>query len=168
MSTVSKPTIGRQRSNQLSIDFAMSELSASSTSPPTLFDPVAIEARLNALAGMCNDDVDADQATDVPDLQEQFLADETLRYLGSRSTSPGLNDEEFHTVVEYHRIPVEPNQTRVILHLGFCPDFPLVPKVDVTLIDAVGRVRVTQKSHFGTRIEITLAKIDREREAARI
>jgi len=91
-------------------------------------------------------------------LQEQFLADETLEFLGSRSSSFGLNDEEFHTVVEYHRLAVEPNQKRVILHLGFRPDFPLAPKVDVTLVDAVGRVRVTQNSHFGARIEITLSE----------
>lgn len=136
----------------------MSELSASSTPPPIIFDPSAIEARLNALAGIDDSNLASSETAETPDLLEQFLADETLDFLGSRTSIPGLNDEEFHTTVEYHRLAVEPNQTRLILHLGFRPDFPLVPKVDVTLIDAIARVRVTQNSHFGARIEITLSE----------
>jgi len=135
----------------------MSELSASSSTPPPVFDPVAIEARLNALAG--NPDVESDrEEVETPELQDQFLSDSSLNYLGSRSTTLGDDGESFDTLVEYRRIKFQPNQTRAILHLGFRPDFSIAPSVEATLIEAVGRVRITSSNIFGARIEITLSK----------
>ena len=133
----------------------MSEFPPSPSIPP-LLDPSAIETRLNALTGMSNTNSEP-QEIEIPELQEQFLADTSLSYLASRSKIPGDEGNYFEALVEYHRIEFEPNQTRAILHLGFRPDFSLAPSIEATLIDASGRVRVTSSSIFGARIEVTIS-----------
>ena len=127
-----------------------------SPSVPPLLDPTAIEARLNALAGMSNNSSEPEEF-ETPELQEQFLADTSLSYLASRSRIPGDEGRHFETLIEYHRVELEPNQTRTILHLGFRPDFALAPSVEATLIDASGRTRITSSSIFGARIEVTIS-----------
>ena len=137
-------------------DSAKSKMSTSQSLPSPPFDAASSEARLNALAGMAEVDSSADEV-ETPELQDQFLADTSLNYLGSRSTAVGDDGEPFDTLVEYHRIDFQANQTRAILHLRFRPDFSLAPAVEATLIDTSGRVRVTSSTIFGARIEITLS-----------
>lgn len=128
----------------------MSDLS--SHTPPHSFDPAAIEARLNALVGDSGVDSE-DPNLDAPDLEQQFLANESLTWLGSRS-----QDGDQHAIIEYHRIPVKPNQTRVVQHLRFQPDLPTTPTIEINLIDSAGRTRITNCTSFGARIEITLLR----------
>lgn len=134
---------------------AMSDLSASSSIVPPYYDPIAIEARLNALTGM-SADVPEPEETGAPELLDQFLANTSLGYLGSRTITSC--DLQIETLIEYHRIDLQPNQTRTILHLSFRPDFVLPPSVEATLVDASGRVRVTHSTVFGARVEITTSK----------
>ncbi|QEG23937.1 hypothetical protein [Mariniblastus fucicola] len=135
----------------------MSDLSAIAKSDPDFYDPQAIEARLNALAGIGDEAPILDQP-ETPELQDQFLADTTLTYLGSRTTSRGENGQDIDALIEYHRLEVLPNQSRIILHLVFRPDFETAPTIDVNLVDVSGRTRITQCSRFGARIEITLSQ----------
>ena len=134
----------------------MPELTPSPSVPP-LLDPTTIEARLNALTGHSDTNSDP-REVEALELQDQFLADSSLSYLGSRSKIIGTDGEPCETLIEYHRIELEPQQTRAILHLRFRTDFSLAPSVEVTLIDASGRTRVTGTTIFGSRIEITLAE----------
>ena len=129
----------------------MSDLSSHTPSTHS-FDPAAIEARLNALVG---DSSSATEETisDAPDLEQQFLSDTSLTWMGSRS-----QHGDQLAIIEYHRIEVLPNQTRVVLHLGFRPDLPNAPSVEVNLIDIEGRTRITNCTTFGARIEITLMR----------
>jgi hypothetical protein len=129
----------------------MSDLSSHSSSTHS-YDPAAIEARLNALVGN-NDGEPKDVHSEAPDLEQQFLADPSLTWLGSRSQH---GDQQ--VVIEYHRMPAMPNQTRLVLHLRFQPDLPTAPHVEANLIDIAGRTRITNCTAFGARIEITLAR----------
>jgi len=132
------------------------KMSTSPSTQPPPFDAASIEARLNALAGM-SDVESTENEVEAPELQDQFLADDSLNYLGSRSTAIGDDGEPFDTLVEYHRVNFQAKQTRAILHLRFRPDFSLAPSVEATLIDTSGRVRITSSTIFGARIEITLS-----------
>ena len=126
----------------------------SHTSAADSFDPQVIEARLNALVG----NVTQTDEIDTPDLLQQFLADPTLNWLGSRSVNESEEAGIQHSIIEYHRVPTLANQTRVVLHLSFRPDLPVPPKVEANLIDSDGRTRVTHCTTFGARIEITLSQ----------
>ncbi len=134
----------------------MSDLSSSPTSPWDQVDLGALEARLNSLGTSAEIDPDAAVGADCPTLLEQFMSDPTLKFLGSRTMETDEENFAQETIVQCHRISVEPYQTRVILHLSFTPDLPTVPSVEINLIDSDGRTRVTQNSKFGTRVEISL------------
>lgn len=129
----------------------MPDLSSQSTSAHS-FDPAAIEARLNALVGDSHTRAEEPDC-EAPDLEQQFLSDAALNWLGSRS-----NFGDQTTVLEYHRVPVVSNQTRIVVHLSFRPDLPTVPTVEANLIDIAGRTRITNCTTFGARIEVTLMR----------
>lgn len=128
----------------------MSDISSHASAAES-FDPQVIEARLNALVG----NVAQTDEIETPDLLQQFLADSTLNCLSSSSIIDCESGTQ-HLITEYHRVPTMPNQSRVVLHLSFRPDLPVPPTVEANLIDAEGRTRVTHRTTFGARVEITL------------
>ena len=136
----------------------MSDVSTSSNSPWDQVDLGALEARLNLLGA--GSETESAIEIESPSLLEQFMADSSLNFLGSRTASTNEEDQLTETVIEYHRIPFAPGQTRAILHLSFQPDLPEVPSVEVNLIDADGRTRITQNTKFGTRVEVSLLTRD--------
>jgi hypothetical protein len=104
-------------------------------------------------------ETDASVKSETPTLLEQFMADPSLKFLGSRSkdtADASQEKQQTETVVQYHRISFAPDQCRTILHLSFQPDLAKAPSVEVNLIDADGRTRITQNTPFGVRIEISL------------
>ena len=111
------------------------------------FDPAAIEARLSALTG----NVAPETEDNEPDLLQQLLADETLTNLESRRV-----DDQSHTIVQLYRVAVLPNQSRLVVHCAFRPDLPTVPNIEASAIDRDARIRVTHKTTFGARVEVTL------------
>ncbi len=132
----------------------MSDLSTSSDSSWDQIDLGDLEARLNSLG--VEPETEPVGGVESVTLLEQFMSDSSPKFLGSRTSHLSEDNEQTETVVEYHRISVDPNQTRAILHLSFQPDLQQAPSVQVNLIDADGRTRVTQCSKFGVRIEISL------------
>ena len=130
-------------------------LSTSSfNSDTSYFDPAAIEARLNALAGPSADS--AEEFEHEPDLREQLLADESLCFLESCSTE-STDEGQIQTRIQLHRVAVLPHQSRLVLHCSFVPDFPATPDIQVEVFDRQARLRVTDIETFGARLEITLA-----------
>ncbi len=132
----------------------MSDVSTTSGSSWDQVNLGDLEARLNSLGGEPTTEPAAESET--PTLLEQFMSHPTLNFLGSRSTDTDHEDQQTETIVEYHRVSFAADQTRTILHLSFQPDLAKAPSVEVNLIDADGRIRITQNTRFGVRIEISL------------
>jgi hypothetical protein len=132
----------------------MSDVSTTSGSSWDQVNLGDLEARLNSLGGESATEPAAESET--PTLLEQFMSHPTLNFLGSRSTDINQESQQTETVVQYHRISFAANQTRQILHLSFQPDLAKAPSVEVNLIDADGRTRITQSTPFGVRVEISL------------
>lgn len=139
----------------------MSEFSTPTDPLAAHFDPCEIEARLNALVGNCSVGDKTEHIEEEPDLLQQFLADESLDYLETRSSY--TNAQEDHntiTVIQLYRIAVLPNQSRLVIHPSFRPDLPVAPSIEATSIDRDARIRVTRVAQFGARLEINLADVE--------
>lgn len=121
---------------------------------------VDLEARLNAIADepAIASEVEGHDEREQASLLEQFLADPDLQTLTSRSVSATENGDDSEVHMQYSRLTFAADQTRNILHLSFCPDLPATPDIEATLIDAAGRIRITHRTHFGVRLEISLAQ----------
>jgi hypothetical protein len=132
----------------------MSDLTTSSNSAWESVDLGALEARLNSL-GSEAPPVEAEQPESIS-LLEQFLADESLQHLISRTETVAEDGTAQETFVQYHRVSIASNQTRFVIHLAFQPDLKGIPTVDANLMDIAGRARITHATKFGARIEMSL------------
>lgn len=134
----------------------MSDLTTSSSSGWENIDLGALEARLNSL-GKESPPTDLEQPETVS-LLEQFLADDSLSYLGSRTGTAMEDGPATETFVQYYRSKIAADQTRFVVHLAFQPDLKGNPNIDANLMDIAGRARITHSTKFGARIEISLAQ----------
>jgi len=129
----------------------MSDISAATTGfESSSFDPAALEARLSAPTG----DQSPETENGELDLLQELLADESLTYLESRRVD---SQTQSHLIVQLFRVAVLPHQSRLVIHCAFRPDLPSLPNIEAEVIDRDARIRVTHKTTFGARIEVTLS-----------
>lgn len=121
-------------------------------------DVVDLEARLNAIANKPDCGEVSATANEKISLLEQFLSEPDMQTLTSRSKSKTACGDAVEVHVQCSRLTFAAAQTRQVLHISFSPDLAETPDVEATLIDTEGRIRVTHRTRFGVRLEVSISE----------